>query len=139
MKPILCINTSKCVGCHQCELACSLEKKKRFEPWSALIRVERSNTTYGIRLHACRSCRKPPCVDACAFSAIKVDRNLGTPIIDRISCLGCGICADVCPYGAIWIEADEEIAVKCDLCKGDPSCVKVCPTGALSKKGVREE
>jgi len=139
MNSILCIDESKCVGCHQCEMICSLQKKERFEPWSALIRVKRSETTYDIKLHACRSCRKPPCVDACAFSAIEMDRDLGMPIIDKMSCVGCGQCVDACPYEAIWIESDEQIAVKCDLCKGDPSCAKVCPTGALSKTGGGEE
>ena len=58
------------------------------------------------------------------------------PIIDKMSCVGCGQCVDACPYEAIWIESDEQIVVKCDLCKGDSSCAKVCPTEHFLKPGV---
>ena len=36
-----------------------------------------------------------------------------------------------CPFGAILVDPKTGDVVKCDLCGGDPTCVKVCPTRAL--------
>ena len=35
----------------------------------------------------------------------------------------------MCPYNAV-TTIDDEI-IKCDLCDGDPKCVKYCSTGAI--------
>ena len=51
--------------------------------------------------------------------------------IDDGQCIGCGTCAEECPFGAIIVHQDSKSPFKCDLCKGDPACVKSCPTGAL--------
>jgi Fe-S-cluster-containing dehydrogenase component len=32
-----------------------------------------------------------------------------------------------CPYGAIFADPKTGAITKCDLCGGDPMCVKVCP------------
>jgi len=37
----------------------------------------------------------------------------------------------ICPFGGSSWDAEEGIILRCDLCKGDPVCVKLCPTGAL--------
>ena len=36
-----------------------------------------------------------------------------------------------CPFGAILYDPDNRRVIKCDLCGGDPQCVRFCPTGAL--------
>ena len=35
-----------------------------------------------------------------------------------------------CPFGAVNMAPDGRM-IKCDLCDGDPFCVKLCPTGAI--------
>jgi Fe-S-cluster-containing hydrogenase component 2 len=40
----------------------------------------------------------------------------------------------VCPFGAISLDGDRMI--KCDLCEGDPQCVKWCATKALEFKPI---
>ena len=35
----------------------------------------------------------------------------------------------MCPYGVI--HCQDDVARKCDLCGGDPECVRFCPTDAL--------
>jgi Fe-S-cluster-containing hydrogenase component 2 len=36
-----------------------------------------------------------------------------------------------CPVGGINIDPVTDTAFKCDLCNGDPECVKVCDPGAI--------
>jgi Fe-S-cluster-containing dehydrogenase component len=49
-------------------------------------------------------------------------------------CIGCGICASVCPFGAIHFSGGK--AIKCDLCLDrlkegrPPACVEMCPAMA---------
>jgi tetrathionate reductase subunit B len=59
----------------------------------------------------------------------------GTVQIDKPRCLGCGACADACPYGARYVNPDlgeDGIADKCSFCKPrvdkglEPACVQTC-------------
>jgi Fe-S-cluster-containing hydrogenase component 2 len=53
-------------------------------------------------------------------------------VVDTDLCIGCGMCSIACPLGGITVDADAGHAVKCDLCGGDPLCVKFCAYGALT-------
>ncbi|HIJ54405.1 MAG TPA: 4Fe-4S binding protein [Planctomycetes bacterium] len=44
-------------------------------------------------------------------------------------CTGCGICADVCPAGAI--EVNEQAIVNAEACTGCAACVSECPNEAI--------
>jgi Fe-S-cluster-containing dehydrogenase component len=37
------------------------------------------------------------------------------------------------------VDQDTGHVLKCDLCDGDPTCVKICPTGALSYEEMSKE
>jgi Flp pilus assembly CpaF family ATPase len=58
----------------------------------------------------------------------------GVYAVDPEKCDGCGEC--FCPYGALEIKG---YARKCDLCGGDPQCVKVCVKGLKLEKNAREK
>jgi Fe-S-cluster-containing hydrogenase component 2 len=73
---------------------------------------------------------RAPCLNVCPEGAIKeVD---GAIIINEDECIGCGLCRDNCPIGAINID-EWGVAKKCNLCtdRDTPLCVSVCPTKAL--------
>jgi len=51
--------------------------------------------------------------------------------IDRELCISCFKCLEACPFGAIFAHPDCPGPIKCDLCGGDPECVKACPKEAI--------
>jgi ferredoxin len=56
--------------------------------------------------------------------------------VDQTLCSGCGICADICPNGAITLVGGQP-SIGGDACTGCRECVAECPTGALAWVGAR--
>jgi len=55
-------------------------------------------------------------------------------------CCGCKVCEALCPYGAIGVVPEKNIAkVDESLCKGCGTCCGACPTGAAQLKGFKKE
>jgi Fe-S-cluster-containing hydrogenase component 2 len=77
----------------------------------------------------CHHCRKPKCAENCPTDAIEV--RDGVVVIDEEKCISCRQCVISCPFGAVFTHEDIETPFKCDLCGGDPECVKACPKQAL--------
>jgi carbon-monoxide dehydrogenase iron sulfur subunit len=48
-------------------------------------------------------------------------------------------CVTACIYGGIAIDPQTKKAIKCDLCGGDPACVKACDYGAISVASLKPE
>jgi heterodisulfide reductase subunit A len=62
-----------------------------------------------------------------------------TPIIASVNprlCAGCGVCVEVCPFGARRLDPERGIAeVVSVLCQGCGACVAACPNKASQQKG----
>ena len=62
-----------------------------------------------------------------------------TPIVASVNpklCAACGICVQVCPYGARVLEPDMAHAEVIEvLCQGCGACVAACPNKASQQKG----
>jgi heterodisulfide reductase subunit A len=55
--------------------------------------------------------------------------------VDEAPCGGCGVCASVCPFGAVVIAPGTGKArVEAVLCRGCGTCAAACPTGAASAR-----
>jgi Fe-S-cluster-containing hydrogenase component 2 len=54
----------------------------------------------------------------------------GTPFVDATQCVGCGICAKVCPTGAISLEG-QRAGIDAGKCINCGFCLKNCPYGAI--------
>lgn len=125
------IDFSKCTGCLMCAQVCSLVKTGTFTPAAARIRIvdwEDSGVTNPI---VCQHCAEPVCLPACPEGAISKDIQSGVVSIDPELCTNCTTCRKVCPYAGPVFSPIENQVVLCDHCGDQPSCVSVCPTGAL--------
>lgn len=109
-------NPELCIDCMKCERNC---------PKNA-IRVNE-----GVPLF-CMHCtpEKAPCLNICPENAI--EELGGAIVINKDKCIGCGLCRDACPIGAISMDEIGQ-ANKCDLCINEDTqeCVDSCPTKAL--------
>lgn len=121
---------NKCTGCGTCEAVCSLHHTGTVNPSRSRIRVIRFEGGVFIPM-LCLQCKDPICVSVCPTAAIFKDEVTRGIIIDSEECIGCKMCMLNCPFGAISIDSGDEKLIKCDLCGGDPTCVKFCSTGAL--------
>ncbi len=128
-KKFVAADPDKCVGCQICEYVCAFEKDKVFNPLKSRIRVVR---LYPANLSiACRLCEDAPCVKACPRKALEQSTETGVILIDEKKCDGCGWCIEACEFGAITLHPGKKVVVACDLCNGEPKCVKWCPEEAL--------
>ena len=77
------------------------------------------------------------CIQACPVDAISVDASTGAKVVSEATCVGCKVCTIACPFGTVNYSQATGKVVKCDLCGGDPECVKVCPTATVTLNGAR--
>ncbi len=91
---VLVIDLDKCIHCNECEEAC--------ERRHGHSRMNRKGMVIGnISIAtACRQCQDPVCL-LCSRAGIA--RLPDGEVYITESCIGCGICAERCPYGAISI------------------------------------
>jgi Fe-S-cluster-containing hydrogenase component 2 len=72
-----------------------------------------------------------PCIAVCPKDALSRDETLGSVKLDYDLCIGCKMCVTACPFGGMGIDTVTNRVIKCDLCDGDPQCVRFCFPGAL--------
>jgi CRP-like cAMP-binding protein/Fe-S-cluster-containing hydrogenase component 2 len=91
---LLLIDLDNCTRCDACVRACA-------QAHDGVSRLLRDGLRYDHFLvaTACRSCRDPLCMTQCPVGSIRRKENLEIIIEDW--CIGCGKCAELCPYGNI--------------------------------------
>ncbi len=128
----------KCVGCGICELVCSYQKSKVFNPVRSRIRIVRMPPSIYLSV-ACRLCEDPACVTACPRKAIVSNEETGVLTIDKDKCNGCGWCVEACEFGAITLDPNVKVMMACNICEErtdvpidqKPMCIEWCPEEAL--------
>ena len=142
-KNLLVLDLEKCTRCDECTKACS-------DAHDGITRLIRDGLRFDKYLVAssCRSCLDPYCMVGCPVGSIH--RGPSGEIRIENHCIGCGKCAENCPYGNINMHGFDEgkkddksglpiiqqKATTCDLCAsldGLPSCVYACPHDAAHR------
>ncbi len=160
MQYAMVIDLNRCVGCHACAVACKAEWDVPTDNGRNWVRrLGPARTSYGLSKTyypgLCNHCDYPPCVDVCPADTVKKtftcpdtgktktmevaatykDPFTGVVLIDKDRCLGCGACAEACPYGARYVNPDlgeDGKADKCTFCIErinaglEPACVQTC-------------
>jgi CRP-like cAMP-binding protein/Fe-S-cluster-containing dehydrogenase component len=142
---LLVLDLDRCTRCDQCVRACA-------DAHDGVSRLVREGVRFDKYLVAtsCRQCRDPLCMVGCPVGSIRRRNSLEVIIEDW--CIGCGLCANNCPYGNINlhpfpVELDDPShpgrkiastrlkATSCDLCHdhAEPSCVYACPHDAAHR------
>jgi formate dehydrogenase beta subunit len=151
------IDTSTCIGCKACEVAC--------QEWNDLGVVTTAQTgTYQtlpsldaqywnlikfnehqfegglawlMRKDQCMHCDDPGCLAACPAPGAIVQYSNGIVDVNADQCIGCRYCETGCPFDVPRFHATTGKMAKCTLCVDrtsvglEPACVKACPTGCL--------
>lgn len=146
----LLIDTTKCVGCGGCTLACKEanglpaddegngKDKGKVEGLSATTWtvVEKHEGVHVRR--QCMHCLDPACASVCPVGALHKTSE-GAVVYDEEKCIGCRYCMMACPFGIPRYEWSKKAprVRKCILCyesavrRGQPTaCAAVCPSGA---------
>ena len=133
MSKVIVIHPEKCSGCQMCEIGCSLRNMKECNPERSRIRAIKSeeNGQYQFIPSTCMQCETAMCELVCPVNAISRDPETGARIISEKKCIGCSSCSYACPFGACFVDRGLGKSIVCNQCDGDPTCVKVCPSGAL--------
>lgn len=132
MNKVLLVQPEKCTGCHTCELICSFTHTGEFNPTRSRISVFNFDKVGFSTPVVCQQCTASACMAICPTGAISRNETTGAMVVDNDRCLRCKMCTIACPFGATLYDYDLDIITKCDLCDGDPECVKLCPSGAIS-------
>ena len=67
----------------------------------------------------------------CQVKAISRDEALEKVVVDHDVCIGFRSCVSACPFGAMAFNPIDRKVFKCDLCDGDPQCVRFCEEKAV--------
>jgi carbon-monoxide dehydrogenase iron sulfur subunit len=131
MGKVLVVNYERCTGCRLCELVCAVKHDGVSNPTRSRIKVIKWETEGLYIPMSCQQCQDAPCMNVCPVKAISRDESLARVMVDYDKCIGCRSCVAVCPFGAMSFNVIDKKVFKCDLCDGDPQCVRFCDIKAV--------
>ena len=134
IKRLAVIDNDRCVGCQSCMFACV---RRQGHAGLAGTRIKvRSDGGFerGFVVIVCRACSDPQCLKVCPVDALVARVDGGVRLVAEL-CIGCRLCVDACPFGAVfWDETADKPAV-CVYCG---YCAKFCPHRVIAMEEKRE-
>ena len=114
------VNPKKCSGCHLCEMVCSLVHLRIINTEKSAIHIHKDDLDTSLNTPLlCRQCKEMKCLNGEKMSGAQERKKF---IWNKKR-------AERCPFGVLPILGKE--AFHCDLCSGNPQCVKVCTPEAI--------
>ena len=150
-------DTSICIGCKACEVACKEwnlvpDDGFRFlgmsydntgalgaDTWRHVAFIEKPqhpHMQWLMSSDVCKHCTSAACLDVCPTGSL-FRTEFGTVVVQEDVCNGCGYCVPACPFGVIERREHDGRAWKCTLCydrlRGsmEPACAQACPTKSI--------
>ena len=115
------VDKKKCSGCRLCETMCSLFHMGAVNTEKSAIRIEKDDLDTSMNTpFVCRQCKNMACLEG----------EKVAPEAERKKFIWARSRSSKCPFQAL--NPYRGKSYHCDLCGGNPQCVKVCTTGALS-------
>ena len=88
------------------------------------------------KFEACRCLGCGPCAECLANTDLCEGDKA---VVDEAFCIGCNVCAVVCPFGAAEKDENNIARISEDLCKGCGICAARCPVRAIIMKKLNSE
>lgn len=161
------IDTTTCIGCKACEVACQEWNDNGYIPsdllggtyqtqpdlthdfWNMIKFNEvededDGSMVWNMSKYQCMHCVDPGCLKACPAPGAIFVRDNGIVDFSSPECIGCGYCITGCPFDVPRRSPTTDKVHKCTLCSDrtavglEPACVKVCPTSCLTF-GTRDD
>jgi formate dehydrogenase iron-sulfur subunit len=159
MSKAMLIDTTRCIGCRACQVACKSwhdlpgERTAFSETWSNPKYLDSNNYTriifreiekpggqmsWHFISRRCMHCNDPACVSACPVAALEKLPS-GPVVYDDDKCIGCRYCMMACPFQIPKFQWSLAVPLvrKCDFCADRlaiglaPACSTACPSEAL--------
>ena len=135
-------DTSVCIGCKACEVACKEWNGLRSEigtltgdsydntgaldssTWRHVAFIEQATLptemmptemVWLMSSDVCKHCTEAACLDVCPTGSL-FRTEFGTVVVQPDICNGCGYCVPACPFGVIAKDEQDGRAGKCTLC-----------------------
>jgi len=141
------VHPENCVGCERCEMVCSFHHEGASSVTKSRVKVlhDMDRLAWDFPI-LCIQCAEAPCIEACPVGALNraevtgamttLSVVAGVVVVDASICNGCGECITACPLQALSLDEDKGVIFKCELCGGDPECVKWCDRGVFTRQEV---
>ncbi len=160
MSKAMLVDTTRCIGCRGCQVACKSWNGLRAGPadfsdtgsnpkyldannFTRVLFREVATEDGGVRWNfvkrQCMHCLEPACASACPIGAL-VKTADGPVVYQDSRCIGCRYCLVACPFQIPKYQWSSTVPYvrKCTFCADrqaagkKPACVGTCPTGALA-------
>lgn len=153
------IDTTRCIGCRSCQVACKswndlpASKTSFTGDFASPVRLDANNLTrvlfsetvaadgtprWTFVKRQCMHCLEPACASVCPVGALV--KTASGPVVYRDDrCIGCRVCMLACPFNVPKYEWSARVPYvrKCTFCADrqadgkKPACAQACPSDAL--------